>query len=205
MYIIGLTGGIGSGKSAASQRFQEHQVTVVDADKVAREVVEPNSPVLNKITEKHGLDILLEDGLLNRAALRKIIFDNPDERKWLENLTHPAIRDIIAQRLLAPQSNNEANYRILESPLLLETTQRDFVQRICLIDVEEETQIQRVMQRDNNDKAQVKAIIAAQMPRTEKCKKADDIVNNNSSLNQLYQQIDELHLRYTQLAAQHAS
>lgn len=199
MFIVGLTGGIGSGKSAASKLFASFGVTIVDADRVAREVVEPGSPALDEIAKRFGKQILQEDKTLDRAQLRKIVFANEEDRKWLESVTHPAIRDTIAQRLGAALTKEEANYRILETPLLFESTQRTLVSRTCLIDVKEEIQIQRVMQRDNNNEAQVKAIIAAQMPRKEKLALADDVVDNNGSLEELEKQIKSLHQLYCEL------
>ena len=200
MLVIGLTGGIGTGKSAAGAIFRDLGVTVVDADKVAREVVEPGSPALDAIAHRHGQDILLDDGSLNRAQLRKIVFSNDDERKWLESVTHPAIRETIAERLTAPRSEKEAPYRILESPLLLETTQRDFVKRVCVIDAEEETQIKRVLARDGITEEQVRAIIATQMPRDKKLELADDVIDNSKCHESLSLQIKRLHEFYCELA-----
>lgn len=198
--IIGLTGGIGSGKSAAAAIFRKLGVKVVDADQVAREVVEPGSPALQAIAERHGPSILLENGMLDRAALRTIIFSQASEKDWLEQLTHPLIGDSIHRQLHAQQSDGEAPYRILESPLLMETQQKNFVQRLCLVDVDINTQIARVMERDNNDENQVKAIIAAQMPRTEKLERAHDIIDNSGSLAELSKQVHALHRKYCNIA-----
>lgn len=200
MLIVGLTGGIGAGKSAVAALFEKYNVVIVDADKVAREVVEPGSPALIAIAERHGEGILLEDGALDRAQLRKIVFGDEQERFWLESVTHPAIRQTIDARLTAPQSADEASYRILESPLLLETNQRDFVKRICVVDAEEQVQIQRVMARDGSSEEQVKAIIATQMPRAEKLKLADDIIDNSGDSESLQQQVTRLHEFYSSLS-----
>ena len=202
MYIVGLTGGIGTGKSAASKVFVALGVTVVDADIVAREVVEPGSPALDAIAQRHGKNILLNDGSLDRAQLRKIVFSNDDERKWLESVTHPAIRETIAERLTAPRLDTEAPYRILESPLLLETTQRDFVKRVCVIDAEEETQIKRVLARDGITEQQARAIIATQMPRDKKLELADDVIDNSKCHESLALQIARLHEFYCDLAGE---
>ncbi len=202
VYLVGLTGGIGSGKSAAANLFRELGVRVVDADQVARDVVAPGTAALAAITQRHGDAILLEQGGLDRAALRSIIFRDPEERKWLESLTHPLIRESMAQQLGEARVEGEPNYRVLESPLLLETSQREMVQRICLVDASTETQITRVMQRDSSDEAQVRAIINAQMARENKVALADDIIDNNGSLESLSAQVNELHLFYNKLAAE---
>ena len=159
MFVVGITGGIGSGKSAVTDHLETLGITVVDADKVARVVVEPGTPGLTAIAEHFGTDILLADGGLDRAALRKIVFDNPDERKVLEGITHPRIRDEIARQL------SEANspYVVLSSPLLLESGQNTFADYVVVVDVPEEVQLKRTMARDDNSEALVKQIMAAQL------------------------------------------
>jgi len=200
MFIVGLTGGIGSGKSTASKIFATLNVTIVDADHVAREVVEPNSPALKEIISRYGEKILQKDETLDRAQLRKIVFANEGERKWLESITHPLIRSTISKRLQAERSSEEAPYRILETPLLFESAQKTMVSRSCLIDVDKNTQLQRVMQRDKNNEEQVQAMIAAQMPREQKLAIADDIVDNSGDLKNLQHQIKSLHQLYCELA-----
>jgi dephospho-CoA kinase len=195
-FIVGLTGGIGSGKTAASDYFASLGITIVDADVVARLVVEPGQKALNDIQAHFGDDVINIDGTLNRRALRDIVFADDASRKVLESITHPAIAAEIIRQLNAAQSA----YAILVSPLLLETSQHQLVQRILLIDVPEVIQIERTSQRDEVDQQQVKAIIAAQMSRAEKREKADDIVINDGSLAELQQQLDQLHSNYIELA-----
>lgn len=191
-FILGLTGGIGSGKSAASQWFESQGITVIDADIVAREVVEVGQPALHQIQQVFGDWVLLDNGELDRRALREHIFAHPDARKTLENITHPAIRNNIIQQLQAATSP----YVILVSPLLFETNQYLLTQKTLLIDVPVELQVQRASARDTQSIEQIKQIIAAQMPRENKQKLAHDIVSNNADLNHLYQQLEVLHQQY---------
>ena len=190
-FVVGITGGIGSGKSAVTSRLEQHGITVVDADVVAREVVEPGSPVLAAIAEHFGEHILQPNGALDRAALRKIVFETPAEREWLESVTHPAIREAIAAQLTAATSP----YVVLSSPLLLEAGQSAFAQHVVVVDVPEEVQLSRTCARDNNDKALVRNIMAAQLPRAERCARADEVIDNNGSLGALQQAVDALHER----------
>ena len=190
--VVGITGGIGSGKSAVTERFEKLGVTVVDADLAARVVVEPGRPALAAIAERFGDTILLDDGNLDRAALRKTVFANEAERKWLEQLTHPLIGEEILQQL---QSANSA-YAILSSPLLLETSQGDLTDLTVVVDVPEEVQILRTMSRDSNDEEQVRRIMAAQMPREQRLEKADIVIDNSRSLGELDDVVAELHKEF---------
>ena len=195
-FVIGLTGGIGSGKSAASHWFEQQKIVVVDADVVARKVVEIGQPALTQITEVFGSEILLADGQLNRRALREIIFKSNQARKQLEEITHPAIRTSIIQQLKAADSP----YVILVSPLLFETNQHELTQRTLLIDASIDLQIQRATQRDTQNIEQIQKIIAAQMSREEKQKRADDILLNDGHLDHLYQALEKLHTKYLDIA-----
>ncbi|ENU97485.1 dephospho-CoA kinase [Acinetobacter variabilis] len=197
-FVLGLTGGIGSGKSAASQWFESQGIAVVDADIVAREVVDIGQPALQQIQQAFGDWVLLEDGSLNRRALREYIFQSPEARKTLENITHPAIRTSIIQQLHAAQSP----YAILVSPLLFETNQHELTQHTLLIDAAIELQIQRASQRDGQNVEQIQKIIAAQMPREQKRAMADDIVLNDGELEHLYAHLTPLHEKYLQMATQ---
>lgn len=197
-FVLGLTGGIGSGKSAASQWFESQGIAVVDADIVAREVVDIGQPALQQIREAFGDWVLLENGSLNRRALREHIFQAPEARKTLENITHPAIRTSIIQQLHAAQSP----YAILVSPLLFETNQHELTQHTLLIDAAIELQIQRASQRDGQNVEQIQKIIAAQMPREQKRAMADDIVLNDGELEHLYAHLTPLHEKYLQMATQ---
>lgn len=199
MFVLGLTGGIGSGKTAASNFFASLGILVVDADIVAREIVEPGKPAWQAIKDRYGEDVLLEDGTLNRAWLRQKVFAEPDERKWLESQTHPRIRDEIISQLAAATSP----YAVLASPLLFESRQNELADRTLVIDVPEETQVERASHRDSNQAEQIRRIIAAQMPRQERLDRADDSVDNIGSLEDLHQHLRPLHQMYLQLAENH--
>ena len=196
MWILGLTGGIGSGKSAASDYFAKLGIVVVDADIVAREVVEPGQSAWQAIREHFGPQALQVDGSLNRAWLRQKVFAEPAERQWLEQQTHPRIRASIIQQLQQAQSP----YAILSSPLLFESGQAKLTARTLVIDVPEALQLQRASARDGNDAEQIRRIMAAQLSRAERCKQADDIVDNSGTLEQLYAQLQGLHERYLDYA-----
>ena len=186
--IIGLTGGIGSGKSLVAAHFAELGITVVNADTVAREVVAKGEPALDAIRTHFGEDIVLPNGELDRRKLRGIIFADAGEKKWLENLLHPIIRLRIIDQLHAATTP----YAILESPLLLETDQHLLVEKIIVVDVDEATQIARASIRDGSDITQIKHIIASQMPRTEKLQKADFVIDNSGNKEATLLQVDAL-------------
>lgn len=191
-FILGLTGGIGSGKSAASQWFESQGITVVDADIVAREVVEKGQPALLEIQQYFGHWVLQPDGTLDRRALRDYIFKEPNARKQLEQITHPAIRTSIIQQL----QNATSPYVVLVSPLLFETNQHQLTQHTLLIDASIELQIARASSRDGQNIDQIQTIIAAQMSRTQKQNVANDIVLNDGELEHLYEKLKPLHLQY---------
>ncbi|KZZ77362.1 dephospho-CoA kinase [Oleiphilus sp. HI0130] len=198
MLIIGLTGGIGSGKSAASVHFEKLGIHVVDADLVAREVVEPGKPALATIAKQFGADILNEFGGLDRTKLRAIIFSDTNAKRWLEALLHPIIRSEIIRQI----SNAESPYAILVSPLLFETDQHKLCSRTLLIDAPKELQIERATKRDNVSIDSIEKIIAAQMPREAKQKHADDIILNDDNEAHL-QHMVELKNRYYLELCQH--
>lgn len=191
MAVVGLTGGIGSGKSTVVRLFGALGVHWVDADDVAREVVEPGTPALERVSEHFGQKILLPDGGLDRAALRRIVFDAPEERAWLESLLHPVIREELMRQL--HPDNYALPYVLLVSPLLLETDQHELVDKVVVVDVPVDVQIQRTMARDTNDREQVERIIAAQMPREQRLQKADDVVDNNLAMIDVERQVEQLH------------
>ncbi|MFK3974696.1 dephospho-CoA kinase [Pseudomonas sp. NPDC087358] len=194
-WILGLTGGIGSGKSAAAQCFVDLGVHLVDADNAARWVVEPGRPALAQIAERFGAGVLQADGTLNRAALRELIFKDPPQRLWLEGLLHPLIREEITQYLARAQSP----YAILVSPLLLETTQHQMVKRVLVIDVPEAVQIQRTVLRDKTNEEQVRAILKAQATRQERLNRADDVIINDRDPAWLKSEVERLHHFYLTL------
>ncbi|NHN76144.1 dephospho-CoA kinase [Azotobacter chroococcum] len=194
-WILGLTGGIGSGKSAAARHFSDLGVHVVDADQAARWVVEPGRPALAEIAGHFGREILLADGSLDRAALRRRVFQSEKERRWLERLLHPLIR----QEILASLEQASSPYAILESPLLVETDQHTMTRRILVVDVPESLQLERAMQRDQADRKQVEAIIKAQASREERLRHADDVLLNDRDLPWLRGEVERLHRFYLTL------
>lgn len=194
-WILGLTGGIGSGKSAAAKCFVDLGVHLVDADNAARWVVEPGRPALAQIAEHFGPSVLQADGTLNRSALRELIFKDPQQRVWLESLLHPLIREEIRQYL----ARAESAYAILVSPLLLETSQHQMVQRVLVIDVPESVQIERTVLRDKTNEEQVRAILKAQASREERLSRADDVIVNDRDPAWLKSEVERLHHFYLTL------
>ncbi len=187
--IIGLTGGIGSGKTAVSDLFQDLGITVVDADLASRVVVEKGREELNKIADHFGIEILTQDGELDRAKLREIIFNSEEEKLWLESLLHPAIASQIQKEL----DQSQSPYTILVSPLLLETDQRNFCSKVLVVDVPVEVQIKRTSDRDNVSEEQIKSIIASQIDRKSRLQQADEVILNDGSIEDLESKVKELH------------
>lgn len=200
-WVLGLTGGIGCGKTAVSNMFEQLGITIVDADIIARQVVKPKSDGLNAIVRKFGQSILLRDGTLNRSALRERIFTNTADKEWLNNLLHPLIRNKIHNDLTVAKSP----YVVLVAPLLFENGLDKLCNRTLLIDIPQSVQIERTASRDNVSLEQVKAIIAAQMSREDKQKKADDILNNDRALNDVNHDLLTLHKRYLHMAQMQAT
>jgi dephospho-CoA kinase len=194
-WILGLTGGIGSGKSAVATHFSELGVHLVDADQAARWVVEPGRPALAKIAEHFGSEVLQADGQLDRAALRQRIFEDAEERRWLESLLHPLIGQEISQYL----ARAESPYAVLVSPLLIESGQHRLTQRVLLVDAPEAVQIQRTMQRDNVPEEQVQAILKVQASREHRLKHAHDVLLNDRDLGWLRSEVERLHNFYLTL------
>ena len=189
--IIGLTGGIGSGKTAVSDTFEELGIVVVDADLASRVVVEKGKPCLEEITKHFGSEILTENEELDRAKLREIIFQSDEEKHWLESILHPAIARQIQDELSASTSP----YTILVSPLLLETNQKDFCDKVLVVDVPVELQMERTLKRDGVSEEQVKSIIKAQISRDDRLELADEVIINDGSLEDLQSEVKELHER----------
>tara|TARA_Y100000287_G_C14213187_1_gene352026 strand:- start:622 stop:1224 length:603 start_codon:yes stop_codon:yes gene_type:complete len=187
--LVGLTGGIGSGKSAAADYFQTLGVDVVDADLASRAVVEPGQPALEKIAEHFGSNILDPHGQLDRAALRKKVFSDVAERKWLQQLLHPLINNYLVEQVNAAQSD----YCLLVNPLLIESGQQQWCDIVVVVDVPVATQLSRTMVRDDNTREQVQAIIDAQTSRDKRLNAADYVVTNDQDLGFLHDQIDTLH------------
>ncbi len=194
-WILGLTGGIGSGKSAVAEQFANLGVHTVDADQAARWVVEPGRPALLQIAQHFGDVVLLPTGELNRAALRERIFADPAERQWLERLLHPLIRSEIADHL----ARADSPYAIMVSPLLIESGQYRTVDRVLVVDVPEVLQIARTVARDQASEEQVRAILKVQAAREERLRHADDVLVNDRDLSWLRSEVERLHHFYLQL------
>lgn len=192
--VIGLTGGIGSGKTAVSDRFSNLGITIADADVAARIVVEPGTEGLQKIAEHFGADVLNNDGTLDRAALRKIVFSSSEERRFLESITVPAILKHLRHILDTSQSP----YAILM--LSSGSGQSPWIDRHLVVDVSEELQISRVMSRDSNERDQVLAIMKTQPSREQRLNYADDVITNNGSTNELDTEVARLHNQYLELS-----
>lgn len=198
--VVGLTGGIGSGKTQVSDQLANMGITIVDADVVAREVVEPDMPALATIADHFGSHVLDDQGQLRRDQLRQIIFADENAKAWLEGLLHPLIRQSILQQLHEAQGP----YVVLVSPLLLETNQREIANLIVVVDAEPGQQVSRASQRDNNSSSQIEAIMAKQMDRHQRQQQADIVLDNSGDLTHLQQQVDNLHLQLLDRAKQNA-
>jgi dephospho-CoA kinase len=179
--IIGLTGGIGSGKSAAANFFQNQGVTVIDADDLAREAIEINTPGYKSIVDYFGSRIIGANGLIDRASLRKEVFDDDEKKKVLESIIHPLVRDLMTKRITMAQSS----YSIVMVPLIFETNSMSNYNRILVIDCDPSLQLERATARDNNSKDQIQKIIDTQCSREERLSIANDVIPNNDSLNDL--------------------
>ncbi len=195
-WVVGLTGGIGSGKSAVSDRFVKLGIKIVDADIASRVVVEPGKPALAQIAEHFGSQLLTKEGELDRAQLRKKVFADKSQRRWLEQLLHPLINEYLRAEL----ASAESAYAILAHPLLIETGRNRICDRVLVVDVPEELQLSRTMQRDANTEEQVRAIMAAQASREDRLAAADDIITNDQDLSHLDAEVARLHKIYLALA-----
>ncbi len=191
--VVGLTGGIGSGKSAATSQFAALGIDIIDADEVARDVVTLGSEGLTRITEHFGHAILLEDGTLNRAALRERVFNNSEEKQWLNQLLHPLIRKTMLQQI----ADATSHYCILSVPLLVEGSLTELCDRVIVVDCPESMQLERAMQRDGSTKQIIESIMASQATRKERLAAADDVIDNSKTLAFLNEQVLTLHSKYT--------
>ncbi|WP_018692082.1 dephospho-CoA kinase [Algicola sagamiensis] len=191
-FIVGLTGGIGSGKTTVGLQFEALGIDSVDADIVAREIMAPGDIALTEITKRFGKQILDAQGQLDRRKLREIVFADPNEKVWLNQLTHPLIRARMFEALQQAQSP----YVLLIAPLLLENGLEQHCNRVLIVDVPESVQIERTSQRDKVAATQVEQILASQINRSERLKRADDIIHNTGSIEQLQAQVDTLHHSY---------
>lgn len=197
MLKIGLTGGIGSGKSSVAEYFASMGVAVIDTDQIAHQLVEPGQEALKTITEHFGPAMLDPDGRLNRARLAAEVFSDPTQRVALEAILHPRIRNAMQNRL----KQLDAPYCVLVIPLLLESGWQSEVDRILLVDIAEEEQIRRVQARDDRASSEIEAIIRVQCSRAERLRAADDVIDNSSSKASLRAQVQQLHKKYLALAS----
>lgn len=201
MLLIGLTGGIASGKTLVSNCFSELGVQVIDADLLAREVVKPGSKGLEALTQHFTNSILTSSGELDRAALRQIVFANPSDRQFLDKTLHPLIRELSDARISEARKKKPA-YVIYAIPLLFETHQHNRFDRIIVVDVPRSTQLRRLLKRDKpTDEQQANAILDAQATRSDRLSIASDVINNNESIEQTQQQVVDLHEKFMDLAA----
>lgn len=192
-FVIGLTGGIASGKTTVANLFkQQFKIDIVDADIVAREVVEPGTPGLNAIIEHFGTDIVRDDQTLDRAKLREKIFSTPEEKAWVNGLLHPMIRE----KMIEDLEQVTSDYALLVVPLLVENKLDSLCDRVLVVDVEPQTQISRTVKRDNVSEEQAKAILASQASREQRLALVDDVVKNNPDDPDLLLQITDLHEKY---------
>lgn len=196
-WILGLTGGIGSGKSAVADRFAALGVHVVDSDQVSRHVVANGQPALLRIAEHFGSEVLLPDGELNRGALRRRVFEDPAERQWLEALLHPLVAAETDRRLL--ESDSLCPYTIMLSPLLIESGRYRKVHRLLVVDVPEDIQLQRTVRRDAVDERQVRAVLKVQLDRSTRLRYANDVLLNVQDFCWLDQEVSRLHRFYLTL------
>lgn len=197
-YCVGLTGGIGSGKSRAAALFGELGAEVVDTDEISHEITGIGGSAMPAIIATFGATAVAADGSLDRAVMRRLVFGNPDARKRLENILHPQIREHTYRRM----AQSAAPYVLLVVPLLLETGgYRDLIQRVLVVDCEESLQVSRAMHRSQLTEGAVRAIMGAQLPRQQRLAGADDVIHNDGDITQLREQVAALHQRYLELAA----
>jgi dephospho-CoA kinase len=195
---VGLTGGIASGKSTAAKFFGALGVPIIDTDQLARDVVEPGQPPLERLVERFGAGILTEDGHLDRPALRNIVFSDPRARADLEALTHPAIGAAVE----AKSTELGGIYQILVLPLLVEKNLGSQLNRVLVVDCDEELQIRRLQARDGSTLEQARAILNAQASRNSRLKAAHDVIKNDGDMSAVRDQVEQLHARYLELAQQ---
>src|SRR4030067_744820 len=201
MLRIGLTGGIGSGKSTISALFAAHGVPVIDADAIAHQLTVPGSPATTQILQRFGPDIATTAGGIDRQRLARRIFDDPVARVQLEEILHPLIR----AEMLRHQENIDAPYCLLVIPLLFETGQGDMVDRVLVVDIDENSRIERVAARDGRSAAEIRALLSAQADRARRLKMADDVIDNTGDMAALKAQVDALHRKYLAQAANKSS
>lgn len=198
MYVVGLTGGIGSGKTTVTDLFAALGIEIVDADMIARRLFEQGTEALQAVVARFGEQALLANGDLDRAWLRQRVFAHAEDKAWLNQLTHPMIRQQLLEQLSAAQSP----YVILSAPLLLENGLQQLCQRVTVVDISEAQQLERTSKRDNVPPAHVQQVMAAQWSRAQRCAAADDVIDNSGSQEQLAQQVQRLHQDYLKAATE---
>lgn len=196
MFTVALTGGIASGKSAVEQRFAARGVEIIDADRIARDVVAPGTPGLAEAVEAFGAGILAADGSLDRRAMREHVFSNPAARHRLESIVHPRVRDTMRATL----SMARGSYCMLVIPLFVESGEYHWVDRVLVVDVPREIQIKRLLRRDGITRALAGSMLDAQASREQRLAVANDVIDNSGSLDELDAAVDELHRRYLDMA-----
>jgi len=201
MLRIGLTGGIGSGKSTIAALFAEHGVPVIDADVIAHQLTLPGTSTTTQVLQEFGPDIADTNGGIDRRRLAHRIFHDRNERARLERILHPLIRTEMLRR----QENLDAPYCLLVIPLLFEAGQRDLVDRVLVADVDESTQITRIAARDGRSEAEIRAILSSQTDRAQRLKMADDCITNTGDLAELKAKVETLHRKYLALAMDKSS
>ena len=191
-FRVALTGGIACGKTTVANLFAALGVTLADTDLLAREVVAPGSALLPKVIEHFGKEIVAADGSLDRRALRARVFADPAERRWLEQLTHPAIRELTDARSAAPRGG----YAMVAIPLLVETQGAERFERVLVVDCAPELQLARLQARDGSTRAEAQNMLAAQVSREQRLAVADDIIHNDGDIAALRDQVEKLHRQY---------
>ena len=189
---IGLTGGIASGKSTVADLFAEHDVPIIDTDVIARQLVQPGMPALDEIRTTFGDDVFDWQGQLDRACMREVVFSDASRREQLESILHPRIRD----EAIAQSGATDGPYQIIVVPLLVESPMRDLMDRVLVVDCDEETQLNRLLARDAENEDQARRILAAQASRADRLGIADDVISNDGDLETTRQQVDALHEKY---------
>jgi dephospho-CoA kinase len=198
-FTVGLTGGIGSGKSTVMSLFSELGIDTTDADLLVRNLLDTDKNLLQEIRIHFGPEYFNHDGQLDRQALRARIFSNKNDRHYLESLIHPRIREL----LQLARNKFQSPYGIVVVPLLIEANMTDLVDRVVVVDIPEEEQIERIMQRDGISKAMASQAMASQIPRKQRLDFADDVIDNTTSLDNLRSSVRQLHEQYLELARQH--
>ena len=201
MLKVGLTGGIGSGKTSVSNLFEKLGTPVIDTDVIAHELVNNNEDVLQQIADTFGADVLKLNGELNRKKLAQLVFNKKENKQSLEKILHPKIEsEVLHQIKNLSSSNNPPAYVIIVVPLLIEANYRDLIDRILTVIADEEIRITRVQQRDKRSLSEIRAIISNQVDESTRLKEADDIIENNSDINMIEKQVENLHEKYLHLS-----